>query len=86
MKKLIIPILSALLLLAFAWIGPDAPADDPAQEGETPQASSEPPAEASEEADDPEADEEIEPAKALETFVPTEKLPADSAISFPTDI
>ena len=73
MKRFFVPLLFLLLILAFAAIGPDAPADDPGQATEEPQAP-EPPA------TEPESEE------PPETFVPSEKLPADSAISFPVDI
>ncbi len=71
MKKSIFFLFFALLILALASIGPDTPADDPGQ------AAQEPPAPAG----TPEAEDE-----PLETFEPTEKLSADSAVSFPVDI
>ncbi len=74
MKKLFLPLVFALFVLALFLIGPETPAEDPAQDA--------PPAPV-EEAPEPPAEAE---AEDLETFVPTEKLTADSAISFPVDI
>ena len=73
MKRFLIPLVFALLILVFAAVGPDTPADDPQQATEEPETSS---ARAG-------VEEELEPP---ETFVPSEELPADSAISFPVDI
>ena len=82
-KKLLY--LSILAVLALVLIGPEAPADDPAQEPEAAaeqgSATPDPAAAASEAAADA-----TDGAQALETFIPSEKLPADSAISFPVDI
>ena len=71
MKKFLVPLFFVFLVLVFAAIGPNAPAEDPeqtAEEGPAPTAG---------------AAQETEPP---ETFVPSEELPADSAISFPVDI
>ncbi len=72
MKRLLLPIFFALFVFALLLIGPETPAEDPEQD-----TSSIP----VEEAPRPPAGDED-----LETFVPTEKLTADSAISFPVDI
>ncbi len=72
MKALVYPLLSVLLLCG-ALMSSDTRA---AQSPEAPS----PPAEESE-PQQPKRSEE-----PLETFVPSEKLPADSAISFPVDI
>ncbi len=69
-RKLLLASVLALSLLALLSIGPDAPADDPGQPPE------EPPAAATEPPD----------TTPLETFEPTEKLAAESAVSFPVDI
>ena len=79
---------SILSLLAFAWIGPAAPAGDPAQEPEAA------PAASGAASSEPDAEPGTEPTgreagggdAALDVFIPSEKLPADSAISFPVDI
>ncbi len=69
-RKLLLISALAMLLIAFLSIGPDAPG----QAGEPPPPATEAPA-----AEPPDT-------TPLETFEPTEKLPADSAISFPVDI
>jgi len=72
MKKLLFPIFFTLFVFALLLIGPETPAEDPAQDGLTTP-----------------VEEPLEPpfeSEDLETFVPTEKLTADSAISFPVDI
>ena len=70
----------ALAILAFALITPDAPADDPSQ-GQEPESA----ATATPESSEPPAS-EPPPDEPLETFEPTEKLSAESAVSFPVDI
>ena len=77
-KTLWLPIVTLITVAALAWISPEVPAQDPAPP-------SEPPAESSPTAEDPPT-EETSSGSELETFVPSEKLPADSAISFPVDI
>ncbi len=69
-RRLLLISTLALFLIALVSIGPDAPADDPGQPPE------EPPAAAA----------EPEDTTPLETFEPTEKLSAESAVSFPVDI
>ncbi len=69
-RKLLIASVLVLSILAIFSFGPDAPG----------QAAQEPPVEATGAAGEPLAGE------PLETFEPTEKLPADTAISFPVDI
>ncbi len=71
MKRIFLGLSFFALILVLLSIGPETPADDP---GQPP---AEPPA--------PPAAEPVDTAP-LETFEPTEKLPADSAISFPVDI
>ncbi len=73
-RKLLFASVLALSLLGLISIGPDTPAADPGQTAEEPQ-----PAETPESMEGP----AIEP---LDTFEPTEKLSADSAVSFPVDI
>jgi hypothetical protein len=77
-KRLLIASLLALSLLALALSGPQTPAQDPA--------SAEAAAEAA--AAEPEAPPDTEPlaGEPLEAFEPTEKLAAESAVSFPVDI
>ncbi len=70
MKKSIFWLSFTLLILALVSIGPDTPADDPSQTSQEPESSS-----AATDDDEP-----------LETFEPTEKLSAESAVSFPVDI
>ena len=72
MKAFVYPLLS-VLLLSGALMSSDTRA------AESPQA----PAPPSEESEPEQPKRSEEP---LETFVPSEKLPADSAISFPVDI
>ncbi len=80
-RKLLIVSVLALSVLTFALIGPDAPADDPGQAAPEPQpAETETPEDGEPLAAEPLASE------PLETFEPTEKLSADSAVSFPVDI
>jgi len=67
-----IKVLSSLLFLALLLATPAGPGA--AQTRETPAAGEGPAASASSE------------EEALEEFVPTEEVPADSAISFPVDI
>ncbi len=75
-KKLLIVLALALSILALVLIGPDTPGQNP-QEG-------------SEAIGENTAGEntagENNAGGPLETFEPTEKLPADSAISYPVDI
>ncbi len=79
-KKLWIVSILIISFLALLAIGPDTPADDPGQ------AAQEPPTEAPDtEAGEPLAGEPLA-GEPLETFEPTEKLSADSAVSFPVDI
>jgi hypothetical protein len=81
-----LPTLLLLIAGAFAWAQDSAPDDDSA----TPE-SRETADEASEEASDAQADdsnldEESYLDAEEEDFVPTEDIPADQAIPFPTDI
>ncbi len=70
-RKLLLTSAFALFLIALLSIGPETPAADPGQPpGEPPAAAAEPPGD----------------GEPLETFEPTEKLSADSAVSFPVDI
>ncbi len=71
-RRLLIASILGLSVLAFALIG-------------GPQAAQEPPAAAPEPAEEP-ALEGPPGGEPLETFEPTEKLSADSAVSFPVDI
>ena len=71
-RKLLIVSILALSLLALLSIGPDTPADDPGP--------------AAQEAPASEAPEAAPSGEPLETFEPTEKLAAESAVSFPVDI
>ncbi len=77
MKKSLFGLSLTLVILALISIGPDTPADDPGQAAQEPPATTEAP---EAEAGEPLAGE------PLETFEPTEKLSADSAVSFPVDI
>lgn len=79
MKKTWLVLLALTLAAAIAVASPDAPAQDPASPEPAAAATPEPPATETQET----PSEETEP---LETFVPSEKLPADSAIAFPVDI
>ena len=78
MKKLL-PLLFILLILTLALVGPEAPADDPTPAEGAPQTSEAQPAGEPPSGGPP-------AGGPAETFVPSEKLPADSAISFPVDI
>ncbi|MGB3561676.1 MAG: hypothetical protein WBH85_07015 [Thermoanaerobaculia bacterium] len=71
MKAIVYPLLTALLLFG-ALVSSDTRAAQPPETEEAPEQSEPKPPKRSEE--------------PLETFVPSEKLPADSAISFPVDI
>lgn len=75
-NKIALSTLFLLLILVLAAIGPTTPAETPGQEG-----GAQPPVEGPDRSAS-----ETATGEALETFVPTEKLPADSAISFPVDI
>lgn len=68
--KLSTALLLAILLLTLLVLGPSSTAEDPTSAVAL-----------SGDGVDGSGDEE-----ALDTFVPSEKLPADSAISFPVDI
>ncbi len=74
-RKLLFASVLALSLLGLISIGPDTPAADPGQAAEEPQAAEEAP----ESMEGPDSE-------PLDTFEPTEKLSADSAVSFPVDI
>jgi hypothetical protein len=75
-------LLALLLLLAGtgAWSQEDASEDEPQAAQETAEAASD------EEQDDLDIDEENYLDAEEEDFVPTEDIPADQAIAFPTDI
>ena len=82
MKTLVYPLLSVLLLCGALMTSDTRAAQTPEAEdasAEAPESPSPPSAES--EPQKPERSTE-----PLETFVPSEKLPADSAISFPVDI
>ncbi len=70
-RRLLLVSALVLSLIALLSIGQETPSDDPAQ------SPAEPPATTAEEPPD---------TTPLETFEPTEKLSADSAVSFPVDI
>ncbi len=84
MKKVLLGLLFLLLIAGLAALGPDTPAQDPVPEAEAPQAPAEAPSAEPPAAENPAAEVLIQ--EELETFVPTEKLTADSVISFPVDI
>lgn len=79
MRKPLLGLTFLLLILGLVLVSPDTPADDPQETTptETPEAA-EPPAE--------EPLEGPPGGEPLDTFEPTEKLTADSAVSFPVDI
>ena len=82
MRSLLYPMLSVLLLCGALMTGDTRAAQPPATEEApepAPESSSPPP----EESEPQQPKRSTEP---LETFVPSERLPADSAISFPVDI
>ena len=72
MKAIVYPLLTGLLLFG-ALMTSDTLAAQPPPTEEAPEQASEP----------QQPERSTEP---LETFVPSERLPADSAISFPVDI
>jgi hypothetical protein len=78
MKAFVYPLLSVLLLCG-ALLSSDTRAAQPPEAEEAPEQATPTPEESKPE--QPKRSEE-----PLETFVPSEKLPADSAISFPVDI
>ncbi|MCP3959313.1 MAG: hypothetical protein GY719_15790 [bacterium] len=80
MKKVLLSLLFLLLIAGLAALGPDTPAQDPVPEAET----ETPRAAAAEPPEEPAVEDLTQ--EELETFVPTEKLTADSVISFPVDI
>ena len=77
-------LLTLLLLFAgaFAWAQDSAPED----EAESPQSREAAEEAADDEEDDLDLDEESYRDAEEEDFVPTEDIPADQAIPFPTDI
>jgi hypothetical protein len=82
MKALVYPLLTVLLLCGVLMTGDTRAAQPPKAEeapAEAPESPSPPPAES-------EPKEPQRSTEPLETFVPSERLPADSAISFPVDI
>lgn len=82
MRALVYPLLSILLLCGALMTSHTRAAQSPKAEEAAEQA-------AAENASPPREGEPQPPERStepLETFVPSEKLPADSAISFPVDI
>ncbi len=75
-------VLTLLLLAAAAWAQDSAPEDE-AENQESAEAVEEAPGE---EENDLDLDEESYLDAEEEDFVPTEDIPADQAIPFPTDI
>ena len=75
-------LLTLLLLItgAVSWAQDSASEDEPQEPQETAEATSD------DEQDDLDIDEENYLDAEEEDFVPTEDIPADQAISFPTDI
>ncbi len=77
-----VPVLGLVTIAALAAVSPNAPAQDPTPT-ETPGTPTEVPGTPTEAPGTPT---EAPGSEELDTFVPSEKLPADSAISFPVDI
>ena len=75
-------LLTLLLLFAGAWAQDSTPED----EAESPQSREAAEDAAADEEDDLDLDEESYRDAEEEDFVPTEDIPADQAIPFPTDI
>ena len=82
MKAFVYPLLSVLLLCG-ALMSSDTRAAQPPGAEEAPEQATPTPSPTPEESEPQQPKRSEEP---LETFVPSEKLPADSAISFPVDI
>ena len=82
MKAFVYPLLSVLLLCGALMSSDTRAAQSPGAE-EPPEQATPTPSPTPQESEPPQPKRSEEP---LETFVPSEKLPADSAISFPVDI
>jgi len=74
------------LLLLFSWAGAWAQDSAPEDEAESPESAEAAEEASAEEEDDLDLDEESYLDAEEEDFVPTEDIPADQAIPFPTDI
>lgn len=82
MKAIVYPLLIALLLFGALMTSDTRAAQSPAAE-EAPEQPTEAPSSPPAESEPQQPERSTEP---LETFVPSERLPADSVISFPVDI
>ena len=74
------------LLLLFAGVGAWAQDSAPGDEAESPESRETADEASAEEEDNPDLDDENYLDAEEEDFVPTEDIPADQAIPFPTDI